>query len=76
MLENIVILAEAGSHEAGGINPYLVGLAMLVVLLCLLGITYLFSGLNQTRRGSGSTAPTARSEHERIPGVADQGPRH
>lgn len=58
MLDQMLILAE-GEASTGGISPYLVGGSAFVILLCLLGITYLFSGLNQDvqARGSDVTRP-------------------
>ncbi|MGP9693184.1 hypothetical protein ACT3TZ_00985 [Brachybacterium sp. AOP25-B2-12] len=47
MLDQLLILAEGGSHASEGVSPFLVGGGAFVILLCLLGITYLFSGLNQ-----------------------------
>lgn len=49
MLDQLLILAESGAHHSEGIPPYLVGIGFFVVLMCLLGITYLFSGLNHSR---------------------------
>ncbi|EWS82539.1 hypothetical protein [Brachybacterium phenoliresistens] len=50
MIDQLLILAENGSHSTEGIPPYLVGGGFFIVLMCLLGITFLFSGLNQPRR--------------------------
>ena len=61
MLDQFLILAE-GSAEHGGISPYLVGLAAFVILMLLLGITYLFSGLNQSKRPT-AAGEVARREH-------------
>lgn len=47
MTDQLMILAEGADHASEGISPFLVGGGFLVILLCLLGITYLFSGLNQ-----------------------------
>ncbi|PWH05511.1 hypothetical protein DEO23_13160 [Brachybacterium endophyticum] len=57
MLDHVMILAEGASHaEEGGVPPILVGGAMFIGLLILLGITYLFSGQNQRpARGHGSS---------------------
>jgi hypothetical protein len=75
MLENLLILAEGGGHEEFAIPPYYVGGGMFLVLLALLGITYLFSGLNQpyhdkkkSQQGETGPAheqasPTHRSDH-------------
>lgn len=47
MLDHLLILAEGEAHAGGGVSPFMVGGGAFVILLCLLGITYLFSGLNQ-----------------------------
>jgi hypothetical protein len=57
MLDHVQILAEGASHASeGGVPPILVGGAMFLFLLIMLGITYLFSGQNQrpakTRSGA------------------------
>jgi hypothetical protein len=62
MLENLLILAEGGGHEEYAIPPYYVGGGMFLVLLALLGITYLFSGQNQSyhdkdQRHDGESGP-------------------
>lgn len=59
MLDQLQILAEGGAHASEGVSPFLVGGGMFLILLCLLGITYLFSGLNQdTDRGRGDVVRT------------------
>ncbi|UYG16116.1 hypothetical protein BRM3_10845 [Brachybacterium huguangmaarense] len=47
MLDHLLILAEGGSHASEGVSPFLVGGGFFVFFMILLGITYLFSGLNQ-----------------------------
>ena len=47
MLDRFLILAEGGAHASEGVSPFLVGGAAFAILMCLLGITYLFKGLNQ-----------------------------
>lgn len=73
MTDTLQILAEGAEHASEGISPFLVGGGMFVILLCLLGITYLFSGLNQAsarkrsqelqRRAAGSDAPGTHRHH-------------
>lgn len=68
MLDHLLILAESGSHASEGISPFLVGGGFFVLLMILLGITYLFSGLNQkvvtkdnslaTRKGTDADSST------------------
>ncbi|MBK0330211.1 hypothetical protein Bra3105_01500 [Brachybacterium halotolerans subsp. kimchii] len=63
MLDHVLILAEGGSHASeGGVPPILVGGAMFLGLLILLGITYLFSGQNQrpAKTRTGARAHTAQ----------------
>ncbi len=47
--DQLMILAEGGEHAAahGGVSPALVALGTFIILLALLGITFLSSGLNQ-----------------------------
>jgi hypothetical protein len=60
MLDHVLILAEGASEASeGGVPPILVGGAMFITLLILLGITYLFSGQNQ-RPAKGSGAARTR----------------
>ncbi len=47
MLDHLLILAEGGSHASEGVSPFLVGGGFFVLFMILLGITFLFSGLNQ-----------------------------
>ena len=62
MIDQLVILAEGGSHAAeGGLPPALVGGGFFIILMCLLGITYLFSGMNQ---------PSARSRQGKDTGAS------
>lgn len=66
MLDQLLILAEGGSHASEGISPFLVGGGAFVILLCLLGITYLFSGLNQKNvRSTRDAASREVAEHGR-----------
>ncbi|WP_157085729.1 hypothetical protein [Devriesea agamarum] len=44
MMDKALLMAEA-SHAAEGLPPIVYGVGTLVVLLALLGITFLFSGL-------------------------------
>lgn len=64
MLDQLLILAEGEAHAGGGVSPFLVGGGALVILLCLLGITYLFSGLNQ--RTDAPHEDVVRSRHPRV----------
>lgn len=66
MIDQLLILAEGGEH-AEGISPFLVGGAMFALLLLLLGITYLFSGMNQRqlKKQSPSRAAQVSSPTER-----------
>ncbi|MEE1617189.1 hypothetical protein V1260_03420 [Brachybacterium sp. J144] len=51
MIDQLLILAEAGSHSAeGGLPPAVIGLGMFVSLMILLGVTLLTGGLNQRKR--------------------------
>ncbi|MFC0673780.1 hypothetical protein [Brachybacterium hainanense] len=62
MIDQLLILAENGSHASEALPPYIVGGGMFIILMCLLGITFLFSGLNQpSARGKGPAAPAQRS---------------
>lgn len=64
MLDNLQILAEGASHASeGGVPPILVGGAMFLGLLILLGITYLFSGQHQ-RPAKTTTTARAQSAQE------------
>ena len=44
MLDNVVLLAEAAAH-AEGLNPLYAAGATFVILMSLLGITFLFSSM-------------------------------
>lgn len=61
MLDQLVILAESGSHASEGISPFLVGGGFFVILMSLLGITYLFGGLHQ--HGKDERKPSQRDDH-------------
>lgn len=59
MVDQFLILAEEGSH-GGGVSPVLIGGGMFVLMLLLLGVTYLFSGQNQP--GSAPKEPADEDE--------------
>jgi len=51
MFDQLMILAESGSAAAEGIPAPFVGIGVFIMLMALLGITYLTSGKNQPQRG-------------------------
>ncbi|MGO2313960.1 hypothetical protein ACTXKH_13910 [Brachybacterium tyrofermentans] len=50
MIDQLMILAEAGEHATGGVTPPMVGIGVFVIMLILLGITYLTGGTHQRKR--------------------------
>lgn len=63
MHDHLLILAEGASHASEGISPFLVGGGFFVILMCLLGITHLFSGLNQNHDRGRRDVVRARESH-------------
>lgn len=51
MFDQLLILAESGSAAAEGIPAPLVGVGVFLILMSLLGLTYLTSGKHQAKRG-------------------------
>ncbi|MBV7433342.1 hypothetical protein ACUH9Y_04360 [Dermabacteraceae bacterium P13115] len=45
MLDNVVLLAEGAAHHAEGLDPLYAAGATFVILMSLLGITFLFSSM-------------------------------
>ena len=50
MIDQLMILAEAGEHASGGVTPPMVVIGVFVTMMILLGFTYLTGGTNQRRR--------------------------
>ena len=61
MTDQLMILAESGAG-AEGIPAYLVGVGMLIILMGLLGITFLAGGGNR-RESTGHPAETRTTGH-------------
>ncbi|HJB11022.1 MAG TPA: hypothetical protein H9786_10930 [Candidatus Brachybacterium merdavium] len=51
MFDQLMILAESGAAASEGIPAPFVGIGVFIMLMALLGITYLTSGENQRKRG-------------------------
>lgn len=64
MIDPYILLAEGAAHASEGLPPYLVAVFAFVILMALLGITYLASGLNQPKRAAKARS-TARVTGER-----------
>lgn len=67
MIDQYMLLAEGAATASEGIPAYMVAVFAFVILMALLGITYLASGLNQQRPGAkkaARVAPTSeRTDH-------------
>ncbi|GAA1487395.1 hypothetical protein [Brachybacterium sacelli] len=50
MIDQLMILAESGEHATGGVTPPMVGIGVFIILMILLGITYLTGGTHQRKR--------------------------
>ncbi|MCT1654777.1 hypothetical protein [Brachybacterium muris] len=70
MTDQLMILAEAGA-AAEGIPAYLVGLGMLIILLGLLGITYLAGGVQRSGREAHRPAETRTTAHHHDTAASD-----
>jgi hypothetical protein len=44
MTSLVILAAESGSHEEGGVNPWVVGVGIFVLLLLLMGALVVFGG--------------------------------
>lgn len=59
MIDQLMILAEGGAQAAEGIPAPLIGVGVFVILLSLLGVTFLTSGGNQPKK---PTKPSASND--------------
>ncbi|MFC7374730.1 hypothetical protein ACFQS2_13695 [Brachybacterium sp. GCM10030267] len=50
MIDQLMILAESGEHATGGVPAPMVGIGVFVIMMILLGVTYLTGGANQRKR--------------------------
>ncbi|GAA1486442.1 hypothetical protein [Brachybacterium fresconis] len=51
MIDQLMILAETGENATGGVTPPMVGIGVFIILMILLGLTYLTGGTHQRKRG-------------------------
>ncbi|CAM3999190.1 hypothetical protein M3A96_03940 [Helcobacillus massiliensis] len=68
MLDQVLLAASEAEASHGGVHPAVIGIGAFIILMSLLGITYLFSGLRQQpSEGRRTVAELERThrEHQR-----------
>lgn len=62
---NQILAAAASTAEAShGVNPAIIGLGAFVILMFLLGVTFLFSGLHQEPSADAKTVAEVERAHK------------